>query len=188
MATITVKTVTNAERENIRRCMEEYPDPIGAKNWKVDDALIQEIKDLKKSERLERMRQTYLNSRQQIYIKDRCKLINKSYKETVGEDVNIRSAKALAEVLENYPVTIREDELIVGSVTPTMRGCLWFPEVSDWLIDEIDTICTREYNPTFISEEDKEYYLKEVHPYWKDRCSFASIQKQLPDEVREKQN
>ena len=130
MATITVKTVTNAERENIRRCMEEYPDPIGAKNWKVDDALIQEIKELKKSERLERMRQTYLNSRQQIYIKDRCKLINKSYKETVGEDVNIRSAKALAEVLENYPVTIREDELIVGSVTPTMRGCLWFPEVS----------------------------------------------------------
>ena len=61
------------------------------------------------------------------------------------------------------------------------------PEVCDWLINEIDTISTREYNPTYVTEEDKEYYLKEVHPYWKDRCSSARIQKQLPDEVREKQ-
>ena len=48
MAAITVKTVKDTERENIRRCMEEYPDPIGAKNWKVSDSLICDIKELKK--------------------------------------------------------------------------------------------------------------------------------------------
>lgn len=187
MRDIKVTTVTEAERENIRRCLEEYPDPIGARNWDTDKELIEKIKQLKKSDRIERIRQEYLNSRQQMYIKTRCELIKKSYEETIGEDANIRQAKALATVLENYPVIIRDNELIVGSVTPTMRGCLWFPEISDWLIDEIDTITTRDYNPTYISDEDKEYYLNEVHPYWKNRCSFASIQKQLPDEVRDKQ-
>ena len=180
--------VTESEYENIKRCIEEYPDPIGARKWKTDEQLIQDIKKLKKSDRLERMRQRYLDSKQQLYIKDRCQWVTESFKETEGEDASVRRAKALAKVLENYPVIIRDDELIVGSLTPTMRGCLWFPEVSDWLIDEIKTISEREYNPTYISEEDKQYYLEEVHPYWHDRCSFASIQKQLPDEVREKQN
>ncbi|MDO4479860.1 MAG: pyruvate formate lyase family protein [Erysipelotrichaceae bacterium] len=188
MAKLTLRTVTNAEKENIRRIMEENPDPIGARNWQTDSSLIQEIKQLKRSDRINRIRNRYLDSKQQIYIKERCRLIKESYEETLADDVCVRQAKALAHVLENYPIIIREDELILGSVTPTMRGCLWFPEVSNWLIDEIDTISTRAYNPTYVSDEDKEYYVKEVYPYWKDRCSFAAIQNQLPDEVRENQN
>lgn len=184
---ITMFTVTDAEYENLNRCMEELPDPIGARNWDPDYKVIDQIKNLEKTKRLITLRNRILDSKQQLYIKERAKLVTESYQATEGEDANIRQAKALAHVLENYPVIIRDDEIIVGSVTPTPRGCLWFPEVCDWLINEIDTISTREYNPTYVTEEDKEYYLKEVHPYWKDRCSSARIQKQLPDEVREKQ-
>lgn len=187
MKEITFETVTEKERKNIEQCMKVLPDPVGARNWNPDVAVIEKIKKLSRTERLIKLRERLLDSKQQLYIKERGKLVTESYKATVGEDANIRQAKALAHILENYPVYIREDELIVGAVTPTPRGCLWFPEVCDWLINEIDTISTREYNPTLVSEEDKEFYKKEIHPYWKDRCSYARIQKQLPDEVREKQ-
>ena len=187
MKNISMKTVTKEEYENLERCMEELPDPIGARNWEPDNTIIEKIKKMQKTERLSKLRERVLDSKQQLYIKERGKLVTESYKATEGEDANIRQAKALAHILENYPVYIREDELIVGSVTPTPRGCLWFPEICDWLIDEIDTISTREYNPTYVTEEDKEYYKKEIHPYWKDWCSFSRIQKQLPEEIREKQ-
>ena len=187
MKDVNVYTVTEEEYRNIQRIMDELPDPIGARHWDVDQSVVTQIKGMKRSERLQRIRDEYLNSRQQMYIKERCQLATESYQSTIGEDQNVRRAKALAHVLENYQIILRDDELIAGSVTPTMRGCLWFPEVSDWLYDEIDTISTRAYNPTYVSEEDKDYYLNEVHPYWKDRNSFISVQKQLPDEIREKQ-
>ena len=188
MDEIRMDTVTAAERENLERCAAEWPNPIGARNWNdVSSELIEKIKQLPRSERITKLRNRVLDSRQQLYIRERGRLVTESYKATEGEDANIRQAKSLAHVLENYPIYLRDDELIAGSVTPTPRGCLWFPEITDWLINEIDTISTREYNPTLVSDEDREYYLNELHPYWKDRCSFARIQKQLPDEVREKQ-
>lgn len=188
MKDVRMDTVTPEEQENLAQCLEELPDPVGARNWEnVDYDLIKQIKELPKTVRLVKLRNRVLDSKQQLYIKERGRLVTESYQASEGEDPNIRQAKALAHVLENYPIYLREDELIAGSVTPTPRGCLWFPEITDWLINEIDTISTREYNPTIVSEEDKEYYINELHPYWKDRCSFARIQKQLPDEVREKQ-
>ena len=152
MKNISMKTVTKEEYENLERCMEELPDPIGARNWEPDNTIIEKIKKMQKTERLSKLRERVLDSKQQLYIKERGKLVTESYKATEGEDANIRQAKALAHILENYPVYIREDELIVGSVTPTPRGCLWFPEICDWLIDEIDTISTREYNPTYVTK------------------------------------
>lgn len=188
MTEVKMDTVTLAEHENLERCAKEWPDPIGAKNWSnVSEELIEQIKHLSRSERITKLRNRLLDSRQQLYIRERGKLVTESYRETEGEDANIRQAKSLAHVLEKYPIYLRDDELIVGSVAPTPRGCLWFPEITDWLINEIDTISTREYNPTVVSDEDRAFYLDELHPYWKDRCSFARIQKQLPDEVREKQ-
>ena len=74
----------------------------------------------------------------------------------------------------------------MGALTKTPRGAAWFPEIVDWLIDEIDEVPTRAWNPFLISEEDKKYYLEEVHPYFKDRCSLSRIQKQLPDDLKEK--
>lgn len=187
MKELDMSMVTDAEYENLENCVKENPDPIGARNWKTDQTIIEKIKKLKRTERLTTLRNRLLDSKQQLYIKERGKLVTESYKETIGEDQNVRQAKALKHVLDNYPIYIRSDELIAGSITPTPRGCLWFPEVSDWLINEIDTISTRPYNPTLVSDEDKKYYLEEIHPYWENRCNFARIQKQLPDEVREKQ-
>ena len=59
---------------------------------------------------------------------DRAVLLTESYKSTEGEPIITRRAKAFKHILENIPITIRENELIVGSATKAPRGCQVFPE------------------------------------------------------------
>ena len=50
-------------------------------------------------------------------------LLTESYKETEGQPIMMRRAKAFAHILDNIPIIIRQDELIVGSTTIAPRGC-----------------------------------------------------------------
>ncbi|MDD4679644.1 MAG: pyruvate formate lyase family protein, partial [Clostridia bacterium] len=180
--------ITPMEKENLERCIAEFDDPIGARNWNPDPQIIEQIKNLEFGDRLNAIREEIRTTMPVLKIKDRAKPVLESYKETEGEDQGLRQAKALARVLREIPVVIRDHELIVGSLTKEVRGALWFPEIVDWLVDELDTLSTRPWNPFQLSEEDKQYYLEEVHPYFKDRASLSRIKKNMPDEIREKEN
>ena len=101
----------------------------------------------------------------------RAKLLTESYKETEGQPMITRRAKAFAHILHNIPIIIRDDELIVGSSTIAPRGCQTFPEFSfQWLEDELDTVATRSADPFYIAEETKQE-LREIHKYWKGKTS-----------------
>lgn len=103
---------------------------------------------------------------------DRAVLLTESYKATENLPVIKRRAIAFLHILENIPIVIREDELIVGSSSKKPRGCQVFPEYSyKWLIDELDTIATRSADPFYISEETKNT-LREVCPYWDGKTTF----------------
>ena len=102
---------------------------------------------------------------------DRAYLLTESYKQTEDEPVILRRAKAFYHILKHIPITIREDELIVGSATKAPRGCQVFPEFSyAWLEAEFDTISTRSADPFFISEETKQT-LHEVYKYWQGKTT-----------------
>lgn len=97
---------------------------------------------------------------------DRAELLTESYRQTEGEPVILRRAKAFRHILTHIPITIREGELIVGSATKAPRGCQTFPEFSyEWLEAEFDTIATRSADPFYISEETKQR-LREANRYW----------------------
>ena len=101
----------------------------------------------------------------------RAKLITESYKETEGEPIITRRAKAFAHILHNIPIVIRDNELIVGSSTIAPRGCQTFPEFSyEWLEAELDTVATRTADPFEIAEETKAE-LKEADKYWKGKTT-----------------
>ena len=101
----------------------------------------------------------------------RAKLITESYKETEGEPIITRRAKAFAHILHNIPITIRDLELVVGSSTLAPRGCQTFPEFSyEWLEAELDTVATRTADPFEIAEETKAE-LKEADKYWKGKTT-----------------
>lgn len=102
---------------------------------------------------------------------DRAVLITESYLKTEGKPIITRRAEAFANILENIPIVIRDNELIVGSSTKSPRGCQVFPEFSfSWLEDEFDTIEKRDADPFYISEETKET-LKNIYRYWEGKTT-----------------
>ena len=101
----------------------------------------------------------------------RAKLLTESYKETEGEPIITRRAKAFAHILHHIPIIIRDNELIVGSSTIAPRGCQTFPEFSyEWLEAELDTVATRTADPFDIAEQTKADLL-EADKYWKGRTT-----------------
>jgi len=126
--------------------------------------------DIAKSPRIERLKDNLFAKMPEIEV-ERAVLLTESYKNTEGMPMVTRRAKAFKNILENLPVTIREDELIVGSATKTSRSCQIFPEFSfSWIEDEFDTLETRAADPFRISEESKNA-LREVFKYWKGKTT-----------------
>lgn len=123
------------------------------------------FKEAQKSPRIDRLKAALFAKMPEIEA-DRAVLVTESYKETENLPVIERRAKAFSHILKNIPITIRDDELIVGSATKAPRGCQTFPEFSfKWLLDELDTVETRSADPFYISEETKAR-LKEAYTYW----------------------
>ena len=115
---------------------------------------------------------------------DRARLLTESYRKTEGEPIIIRRAKAFRHILENIPITIREDELIVGSATKAPRGCQVFPEYSfEWLESEFETVATRTADPFYISDETKKA-LHEVYRYWKGKTTSDLATSYMSDETK----
>ena len=112
-------------------------------------------------------------------------LLTESYKQTEDQPIITRRAKAFAHILENIPILIRDQELIVGSSTIAPRGCQTYPEFSyEWLEAEFDTVETRSADPFYISEKTKRQ-LKEVHPYWKGKTtSELATSYMAPEAIR----
>ena len=123
---------------------------------------------LDKSPRIQRLIDHLYSSTPEIEA-DRAELITESYKETEGLPIIKRRSAAFRHIVENIPIVIRPEELIVGSNTIVPRGCQTFPEYSfEWLETEYDTVATRDADPFYISPSTVDR-LKKVYPYWKGK-------------------
>ena len=101
----------------------------------------------------------------------RARLITESYRMTEGEPMITRRAKAFLHILQNIPIIIRDEELVVGSTTLAPRGCQTYPEFSyEWLEAEFDTVATRSADPFYISEDAKRE-IAEADKYWKGKTT-----------------
>ncbi len=125
---------------------------------------------IKKSERIQHL-VYHLYAKLPEIEADRAVLLTESYRQTEGEPIISRRAKAFSHILLNIPIIIREEELIAGSASIAPRGCQTFPEFSySWLESEFDTVETRSADPFYISEQTKRL-LRDIHPYWKGRTT-----------------
>lgn len=126
--------------------------------------------DIPKSERITKLVEDLYAKMPEIESA-RAVLITESYRRTEGEPIIMRRAKAFAHILENLPIVIRDQELIVGSTTIAPRGCQTYPEFSyEWLEDEFDMVETRSADPFYISEQTKQE-LKAANAYWKGKTT-----------------
>ena len=114
----------------------------------------------------------------------RAKLITESYKATEDKPIIMRRALAFAHILDNIPIRIREDELVVGSTTIAPRGCQTYPEFSyKWLEAEFDTVATRSADPFYISEQTKKDLL-EANAYWEGKTTSELATSLMADETK----
>ncbi len=122
-------------------------------------------KEISKSPRIDILKKALFASKPRIEA-DRAVLLTESYKATENLPIIERRARAFSHILHNLPVTIRDNELVVGASTVLPRSSQTFPEFSfSWQIDEFDTIATRSADPFEISEDTKAK-LSEAYKYW----------------------
>jgi pyruvate-formate lyase len=99
----------------------------------------------------------------------------KSWKETEGEPLTLRWAKATAKILEEAPVKIWEDELIVGSQTKYLRGAeviaAMFPKRILKALEEgvIDNKASE--RARFLMTDDDREKLFEDAKFWADKVA-----------------
>ena len=126
-----------------------------------------------------------VNTRPEMDLEN-AKIMTESFKETAGEPLCIRKAKAFRKQCREKTVKIWDQELIVGCSGSKMRGGIICADTC-WSVldDELETISERKYDPFYLREEDKELFLREIKPYWEGRSTYEAWLKQIPDDCRD---
>lgn len=121
------------------------------------------------SKRIEDFKKLYLDAKPSISI-HRAMAFTASHQKSEGESVIRRRAKAFQDVCKSIPVTIFDNELIVGSVGEFLKSGVVCPEYSwKWVDEEMDSFESRDQDPYCIDQEAKEILRKEIFPYWKGK-------------------
>jgi len=90
--------------------------------YEIDRSLLEKIDQLDLSEHNKAWRAAMKAAPWRVYV-DRERLAVESWKETEGEDLEIRIAKMLKKVMDNVPIRIHPFDEIVGRPTPGVIGC-----------------------------------------------------------------
>ncbi|TCL62795.1 formate C-acetyltransferase [Hydrogenispora ethanolica] len=121
---------------------------------------------------------------------ERALLITESFRETEGEPMIIRRAKALAQILNGMSIYIEEDQLIVGNQASAGRAAPIFPEYSiAWVIAELDQFERRTGDVFTISDETKRK-LRDIYGDWRGRTHQDEVLRNISaiNKLAEEQN
>lgn len=138
----------------------------------------------KPTERVEKLRKVIVEAKPCVES-ERAVLLTESYKETEGLPIVLRRAKAIEKILNNLPVTIRDDQLIVGAMTKSPRSAGIYPEFSyEWVEKEFDTMTARMADP-FVIQKETAMELCEAFKYWKGKTVSDLAESYMSCETRE---
>ncbi|MDR0886646.1 MAG: glycyl radical protein [Clostridiales Family XIII bacterium] len=133
--------------------------------------------------RIEKLKRSIVEARPQVES-ERAVLVTEVYKETEDLPSVLRRAKVNERLYNDMHVTIRDDELIVGSLTKSIRSTEIAPEFSvDWIEEEFDTMATRIADPFDISEETKTN-LHNAFEYWRGKTVFEFADAMMSDATK----
>jgi formate C-acetyltransferase len=87
----------------------------------TDEALLKKIDNLPLSNRLFQLKDSMFSAPRIISV-DRARLAVESWKETEGEDIELRRARLFKKVLEGVPIAIHDFDIVVGRETEHLIG------------------------------------------------------------------
>ncbi len=140
------------------------------------------------TERIRSFRRELLDISVPVVCVERAVLTTRAYKAHEMDQIVLKRAYMLKEILENMSIYIEPQTLIVGNQAKANRAAPVFPEYAmDWLIRELDDFEDRPGDRFHISEENKQV-LRDIYPYWKGRtlqdkgyAAFSDKAKQIYD-------
>ena len=136
------------------------------------------------TERVKRLKKAIVDATPYVES-ERAVLVTESYKETEGLSPIMRRAKAAEKIFNNLPITIHEDELIVGAITKNLRSTEICPEFSyEWVEKEFDTMGTRLADPFQIPKETAAE-LSEAFKYWKGKTTSELADSYMSQETKD---
>jgi formate C-acetyltransferase len=144
---------------------------------------MQQTTHFEHKDRVEKLKSKVLHTYPEIDLEN-ARILTESFRETEGEPLVLRKAKAFRRQCEEKTVTIWESELIVGNAGSKIRGGILSPETC-WSVlnKELDTINTRAYDKFHLLPEDRRIFEEVIRPYWKGRSSYEAWLAQIPEDV-----
>jgi formate C-acetyltransferase len=121
------------------------------------------------SERIALLKEQTVSSQRYMSV-EQARIITRIYRENISSPSSQKRAKALAASLDEMPIALDPQELIVGNRTPGIRAGVVFPEAGiSWIARELDSMPTRPQDPFRVREKDKQIFLEEIEPFWKGK-------------------
>ena len=116
---------------------------------------------------------------------ERALYFTQSMKETEGQPLVLRWAKALMHIARNMTVEVEDGQLLLGRAGAKIgRYGILYPDLDgDFLDIAVRDLPTREQSPATISPEDAKIVMEEIAPYWKGKTYHEALNKALPDWV-----
>lgn len=116
---------------------------------------------------------------------ERAYYLTESWKETEGYPAPIRRSRALKNILEHMTIVIHPGELLVGNHTSKVRGGALMPELSsEWILEELDTLSVREYDPYLDLTADEKDRMRDCVSYWRGKSLRDQMEHRIPEELR----
>lgn len=124
------------------------------------------------SSRLRAMRERVINAPREIGIA-RAREMTNVIKSNPDLPRALQLALGVKETFRKLPLSISDDEHIVGRVTEKLKGAVIYPEIkSSSLIKELDNFTERPYLRFSISDSEKEELRESIFHFWDDHSAW----------------
>lgn len=133
--------------------------------------------------RIARIYQGFADTKSSVDIQ-RARYFTESFRETEGETLVLRWAKALYHIAEKIEVIIDDDQLLAGRAGKRGKYGLIYPELDGCFMKSFaEQAADRVESPFEISDEDIRIIREEIAPYWEGKTYYEDLAHSLPEDV-----
>ena len=133
--------------------------------------------------RIKKIYESFKHSKSVVDIQ-RARYFTQSFKQTEGQPLILRWAKALHLIAEHIDIVIDDAQLIVGRAGKRGKYGLIYPELDGCFLKTfIQQARTRKESPFDFSEQDAQILEDEIYPYWKGKTYYEEFANALPEDI-----
>lgn len=150
---------------------------------RIQNEISHKIYPFKKPDRAGEILKKIRSGKPQIDI-ERGLCFTRSFRETEGQPLILRWAKALYDYAQKATVYIDENQLLVGRCGKQGRYGILYPELDGNIFKEaVEKLPERDTSPFDITPEDARIMVEEIAPYWQGKTFHEDLAKALTPET-----